>query len=255
MRWFCRYFIEANKDWLVQLTQKARQSLRGISKSIVGLNGDDFNTECFFETAFAYTTLQLMRVEARRDELHFDGGASLLHIGLTIFGERLLHCWFSDGDEQVFKQRPGSIYVGNMCAVQHQVEHYGPDAAQELFTPRDASSAEGAASASQEEGAAPASQTEGVLIAVMCRSDVFRHARARKMKGRPTPIDVYNALNGLVADQLAREPLALPCFGSVVHDYPDHEENLAPASTAVPASETAETHRRRNKRKAVILSS
>ena len=45
-------------------------------------------TSCFSDTAFAYAILQVMTPGERHDPEHYDGGASLLHGGLTIFGSR-----------------------------------------------------------------------------------------------------------------------------------------------------------------------
>ena len=44
-------------------------------------------------------------------------------MGITIFGSRSLKCWLEDGSIHTLQQSPGSIYVGNMCAVEHQVAH------------------------------------------------------------------------------------------------------------------------------------
>ncbi|MDA8583087.1 hypothetical protein N9L68_02615 [bacterium] len=65
--------------------------------------------------------LQVMKPSERYDPAHVDGGASLLHGGLTIFGSRNLESRVSaaaasEEDWEVLPQRPGSFYVGSLCA-------------------------------------------------------------------------------------------------------------------------------------------
>ena len=69
-----------------------------------------------------------MKPSERYDPAHFDGGASLLLGGLTIFGSRHLECMVAasaagEEDWEVLPQRPGSFYVGNLCASWHRVRH------------------------------------------------------------------------------------------------------------------------------------
>ena len=56
---------------------------------------------------------------------------------------------------------------------------------------------------------------QGYEIAVMLRTNVFSASRARKMKGKPTPTDVYDLVNAVVAKHIANEPLTLPSFVAV----------------------------------------
>ena len=112
----------------------------------------------------------------------------------------------------------------NMCAVEHQVEHYDAISSQTLFQDADADSA----------------ADGGLQIAVMLRSDVFRHARARQLQGKPSPVDIYDIVNDVVAEHLAAQPLILRDFADVVRHAVDEE----------PASASDPVPRRRRKRKA-----
>ena len=207
VRHFAQELLRCNHSWLIQLTAKVREGLRGVSPTIVGFNGSEFMAECFSETAFAYASIQLMEPGARRDPKHFDGGASLLHMGITVFGARMVHCWFDNADEsQVFQQHPGSIYIGNMCAVEHKVEHHDEAWPQILY---------------HAGGADSASDAPGLLIAVMLRTDVFRFARGRRLVGRPSPVDMYERVNGIVAEHLATEPFFIPYFATVLQQFPE----------------------------------
>ena len=141
-------------------------------------------TTCFSDTVFAYAILQVMMPGERHDPEHYDGGASLLHGGLTIFGRRGLEVQTaaaaaaapsgvvagsaaaaSTGSEakkgeewqSTLWQEPGDFYVGNLCAVWHRVRR--PDAAQSepLFRSADGQG--------------------GVHITVMMRTNVRRPRR------------------------------------------------------------------------------
>ncbi len=190
VRLFMQEFLRCNRVWLDQLTERVRAALRGLPSAFIGQNGADFLSDSFSDTAFAYSTIQVMRPGPRTDPQHYDGGASLLHMGLTLFGARDLECWYGEGS-RLFPQGPGAIYVGNMCAVDHRVVH--GRSSQGLFGTGD----------------------RAVQIAIMLRSDVFRHNRARKRGGKPTPTDMFDIVNTVVATHLGAEPLLLPDFASV----------------------------------------
>ena len=53
-------------------------------------NAPPFMDEDLSDNAFAYASVQVLKVGEREDGWHTDGGASLLHAGLTIFGSRQL---------------------------------------------------------------------------------------------------------------------------------------------------------------------
>ena len=88
-------------------------------------NASPFMDEDLSDNAFAYASIQVVKVGKREDGWHTDGGASLLHAGLTIFGSRQLLVKVK-GEKGCISlaQRHGSFYVvslsisnlGNMCA-------------------------------------------------------------------------------------------------------------------------------------------
>jgi hypothetical protein len=133
--------------------------------------------------------IQVMRPSVRKDPKHYDGGASLLHGGLTLFGARDLALLYPDGKSELLAQTPGTYYIGNLCAIEHEVQHHIPKE-QKLL--------------------------QGLEIAVMFRTDCFRHNRARKLVGRPGPVHIYDAVNAVVATALARDPLHLPTYAEVM---------------------------------------
>ena len=79
--------------------------------------------EDFADNAFVYASVQLMKIGGREDGWHTDGGASLLHAAVTVFGSRTLQVKPEDAGCISFPQRPGSFYVGNLCALSHIVVH------------------------------------------------------------------------------------------------------------------------------------
>ena len=193
-----------------------------------------------------------MRPGQRFDPAHWDGAASLLHAGFTVWGKRQVQ--YSCGCDGVrpdaawdppVLQAPGDFYVGNVCAAWHRVVHGEPAEAEPLFH-------DGSGS--------------GVLITVMLRTDVFRANRARLMRhkariivddgadvaavvivvvviaaaavdaadvaasGPPeaTPTHVYGAVNNVVAEWLVAGgvPIRLPSFEECLAAY---HEAKAPA--------------------------
>ena len=213
---FARALVACNRCWLVQLTREVRSELGRLPADLLGKTGKHFMTACFSDAVFAYAILQVMMPGERHDPEHYDGGASLLHGGLTIFGRRGLEVQTaaaaaaapsgvvagsaaaaSTGSEakkgeewqSTLWQEPGDFYVGNLCAVWHRARH--PDAAQAepLFRSADGQG--------------------GVHITVMMRTNVFADSRARGRQ-TPSPKDVFDIANTIVARRLAREPSALP---------------------------------------------
>ena len=144
-----------------------------------------------------------MRASDRRDPPRWDGAASLVHAGLTVYGRRHVEYQLASGRWlEPMPQQPGTFYLGNLCAPWHQVQHSRGQAAEPLWRrPLSASS----------QAAEPAcAGGEGVHIAIMLRSGVCRGARARSKGGEPCPVDVYRAINACVAAKIAADPLRLP---------------------------------------------
>ena len=56
----------------------------------------------------------------------------------------------------------------------------------------------------------------GARIAVMLRSNVFPAARSRALFGKPSPEEVYDTVNGIVAHGLAERGLVFPAFEDCV---------------------------------------
>ena len=93
-------------------------------------------------------------------------------------------------------QRPGSFYVGNLCALEHNVAHgasapgsYGP----------------------------PENQ---VQITVMLLSDLFRQVRARNKDACLGPHELFRIVYNETARHLAEVPFPLPDIAAVLAEVP-----------------------------------
>ena len=177
------------KVWLCQLTLNVRAEIRraGLPVELVLANGAPCMHEDFADNAFVYASVQVMRCGLRDGAWHTDGGASLLHAGLTPGGHRVVEVE-ADGGCISLPQRPGSFYVGNCCALKHRVVHHP-----------------GAAGCMGER-----SPEDQVKVAVLFRSDVFRRARARAIDSTPGPAELFDLASSVSARQLAAEPFVRP---------------------------------------------
>ena len=193
---FAKALRRAAQTWLHQLTARVRAEIRrqNLPSEFLKANGSVFMEEDLADNAFVYASPQVMAIGEREDGWHTDGGTSLLHGALTLFGSRNLLVKREDADCISLPQRPGSFYVGNMCALEHNVAH--DESAVGCY------------------GQGPSS--EQVKIAVMLRSDVFRGARARKINAVPGPGELFRIVNNETARHLAEQPFHLPDLAAVI---------------------------------------
>ena len=157
------------------------------------------------DNAFVYASVQVCRVGEREDGWHTDGGASLLHAGLTIFGSREMQVRLKGRDGCIsLKQRPGSFCVGNLCALEHNVVH----------------------------GETAPGSWGDMQIMVMFRSDFFREIRARNINNRPGPEELYRLVNTMTARHLAEVPFPLPDIAAVIAECPREGDSDKAAASA-----------------------
>ena len=202
---FVRALRKKWEPWFQELTKRVRKAIKGLPNDILSSgNAEPFVNEDFADNAFTYVSIQLMKPGERDDGWHTDGGTSLLHASVTLFGTRELQVKIADkrGQEHMvtLAQRPGSFYVGNMCALQHNVHHTTESS--ECFN-----IASEAASA----------KSPSIQIACMLRSDFFRHSQARMLDRTPGPKELYRVVNHEVAAYLAdNRSLHLPNLSAVI---------------------------------------
>ena len=184
---FVRALRKKWRPWLEQLGGKMREAVRNdkMPAAICPASGLPILKENFADNAFVYVSIQLMEPGARDDGWHSDGGCSLLHGSVTLFGTRSVDVKVWGKPQDTLHQEPGSFYVGNMAALEHNVRHH--EECKHTFD-RAAVTAKGDA-----EDPAPAAETaeadQRLQIAAMLRCDVFRQSRARKINATPGPKD------------------------------------------------------------------
>ena len=133
---------------------------------------------------------QRMKTGAGRlDKKHVDGGASIIHLSLSLFGTRKLLFWEKDDVEpHVLILREGDVYISSPAAYEHQVLHDDDSASGEELL--------------EFGGMGP------VKLAIQLRCDTFASARARAPPASPKV--VHEAASEAVQRWLLEVPLALP---------------------------------------------
>lgn len=132
----------------------------------------------------------MMKSNSRQDPVHWDGGASFLHMGLTLYGERSLrlrHVPDTGGCLEVdVPMNQGHVYLGCLCGPEHFVVHRPTE---HLF---------------------PSANLGPVEVVLLLRSRCFRDARASTQAVGPVPKDLWDALAAVLADSLRKLPWRLP---------------------------------------------
>ncbi len=130
-----------------------------------------------------------MKTGSRPDDKHFDGGASFVHGGLTLYGQRDLVIYCTDGTNVTVPCHPGHFYIGAMCAAEHQVLHSSVAVDSDLVR----TEAHG-----------------GLQIVVLFRSRVFRASRGTSMATGPNPLEMYAKVLDQLNESLSRVHWELP---------------------------------------------
>ena len=183
------------------------------NKVHVGDNGAELLAVAASSWAWDVAALQVMKSSDRDDPVHFDGGASFLHAGITIRGKRTLFCRHgspaspeqkgcpdrtdaladsSEGGavrwpELPVPAAPGHVYIGCLCGPEHYVQHHQV-ADHDLFP----------------------SWLGPVEITILLRSRVFRQARGSTQAVGPVPKKLWQALAPVVSVALEEELWRLP---------------------------------------------
>ena len=200
-----------------------REAVRADSmpETIYEKNGEPIMQEDFADNAFAYASIQLMQPGVRDDGWHTDGGCSLLHASVTLFGTRSVEVKVEGKPQVTLDQELGSFYVGNLSALEHNVRHH--EECKHTFegaavtAKGDGKDLASAATAKGDaEDPALAEGDQRLQIAVMIRCDVFRDFRARKINSTPGPAEFFRVVNYTVAQHLADVSVALPDLTEVL---------------------------------------
>ena len=152
-------------------------------------------------SAFAIATMQLRwgRRHAMHMGRHVDGGPSILHLSIGIFGRRTLKCEVLKHEQpngsylvEVVSDElgPGDVYVSSPACCYHSVDY----PAQDLERP---------------------AQPPNTLV-IHLRSDILRQRHGARMFWKSNQL-MSETLGPCVAQSLARDPLELPSMSDLSH--------------------------------------
>ena len=118
------------------------------------------------------------------EDKHIDGAGGMLHIGMSIFSKRLLKVWPVGQPTVGYMQKPGSFWLTNSAAFEHQAVHVQPVASTDVF----------------QFGA-----LDGLSCSVMMRSCFYPNYRARNANSIVTPQDAFQACSKCIAAWIEKE--------------------------------------------------
>ena len=170
-----------------RMIAQAQAALSHMSDEELGKNGRHFRDsapEAWLLSAAQIHIFEEVGVVKERE--HMDGAASILHMNLTLFGRRTLHCWEGKAGSQRHSWGlvPGSVYLSTATGPLHQAEHSHPKS--------------------------PDETSQGYSLAVNLRCCLFPHDRSRLMNATPTPRAVFEGLVQAFRAALCEEHWALP---------------------------------------------
>ena len=112
------------------------------------------------------------------EDRHIDGAGGMLHLGLSIYSKRLLKVWPVGQRPVGYMQRPGSFWLTNSAAFEHQAVHVQPVASTDVFR---------------------FGELDDLSCSVMMRSCFFPHDRARNANSIVTPQAAFQACTKCIA--------------------------------------------------------
>ncbi len=201
-------FRAVNADSLAELESQAKRAVSRMNPKEIGDNGQHFVDTPLLEWFATCGELCLSApvgsdvATCWSEPEHCDGGASIVHMGVTWFGRRELVCQQgSDLPPITLTCLPGSVYVGGLTGPVHQVHHQVPRAGESL---RGSGVATGPGF------------DEGLSVTIMCRTALFPHNQARLRNTTPSPPCVFYALAESFRSSFAALPFRLPTLPEIL---------------------------------------
>jgi hypothetical protein len=188
LAWFAA-FRGVNAAALADLRAAAVAAVRKLEAKDVAENGQHFLQTPFDQWLLTCGELCITKAGDSatgfwQEPRHQDGGASVLHMGLTLFGRRTVLCEQGDGLPDVaIECLPGGVYIGGFTGPHHQVAH---------------------------QPARPAELMEGMSVSVMMRTALFPHNRSRTRGTTPSPQEFFRTLAASFRESLAAGSWVLP---------------------------------------------
>jgi hypothetical protein len=187
-------FLHVNSKAVAELGAAARAAIGRIPVADRGTNGQhvlDTPVHDWFLTCGELNISNAGSVASSQEAsgpweepLHQDGGASILHMGLTVYGRRDVRFVQGPGLADVaVRNVPGTVYLGQVTGAEHQVHHRVASCPSELLH-------------------LPSfGQTS---VTVMLRTALFPFNRARMRNTTPSPVVVFQALARSFRESCAR---------------------------------------------------
>jgi hypothetical protein len=207
LRAFFDAFKVVNSESLRQLQDAARAMTLATMPQ-----GEDDNREHFLEhtlpqwfcTAGELTITNAEGVWKEAD--HMDGGASVLHMGVTVYGDRDMACHRPgfEADPVVVRNTGGTVYLGVLTGPRHGVSHL-PSPPDQLWPHR----------------------LGQLSVTIMMRTTLFPHCRSRLKGTTPSPSIWYGRLAENLSASLSSLPWELPLRAACEAAY-------APPPASVP---------------------
>ena len=186
-----RAFKQANSQALSRMTAEAKVALKALPADSLGRNGIHFLEHDWSSWLASAGELHIFENAGSSEEVpHYDGGAAILLIAITLYGRRTLRIHDDTSSQPEpnlaydLGMGPGCMYMGVMAGPKHQVLHTPSLGPEELLGNHGA-----------------------VLI---LRTTLFPHDRSRGMKSIPSPECVFTALASRFLQSLLKEKFVLP---------------------------------------------
>ena len=183
---WARAFKQANSEALSRMTADAKGALRALPSDSLGRNGLNFlghDWSSWFASAGELHIFE--NAGSSEEEAHYDGGAAIILIAITLYGRRTLRI-HDDGSPKPFDlgMGPGCLYMGLMTGPKHQVLH----------TP----------------SLGPEEMLDDHSVVLILRTTLFPHDRSRGKKNIPSPECVFRALTSRFMHSFLTEKFVLP---------------------------------------------
>jgi hypothetical protein len=203
LRAFWAAFMSVNLEVVRELNRQARAAAVAIPTERGDSNKQHFLSHPVDSWFGSSGELCVTRAEGNWAEaVHQDGGASVVHCGITLYGDRRLVCEQPDLSSVVLRNSPGTVYLGGLTGPVHGVTHL-PSAADQLL--------DGENSAT-----------------VMLRTTLFPNHHSRVRGTTPSPQGFFFAIAASFVDSFARLPWQLPSLEECAAEF-DRAAVVVPA--------------------------
>jgi hypothetical protein len=195
VRAFVRAFLRQHAETFKHFQKALRTALAKLPADRLGANGVHLKETPVADWLLTQGEVQFHKAPPagqRTDPRHHDGGASLLILVLTLAGSRGLLLWpqgAPDGAPLRVDNTPGSVYLGALSTISHQVLHEGGAADDMLLD---------------------VPPVGALKVNVLLRCATFRAARGTTGVARPGPVAVHEVAARLAADLVAANAWHLP---------------------------------------------